>query len=80
MSHAEPLASFCGKVALHQIKHDRHFLCEQPQSSELFRVDPWPSVVNDLQVLSVVLHQYRINFFLNCAARVITTVAVIELC
>ena len=65
MSHAEPLASFCGKVALHQLKHDRHFLCEQPQSSELFRVEPWLSVVNNPQVLSVVFHQCRVKQYVN---------------
>ena len=65
MEHAQPLAAFCGKVALRQIKAGRHFLCEQPQSSELFAVEPWPLVVNDPQVLSVVFHQCRVKQYVN---------------
>ena len=65
MEHAQPLAAFCGKVALRQIRNGRHFLCEQPQSSELFAVEPWPLVVNDPQVLSVVFHQCRVKQYVN---------------
>lgn len=40
-------------------------LCEQPQSLESFSVDPWPAVVNDPQVLTVVFRQCRVKQYAN---------------
>ena len=45
----------CGHIAQHQVQSSRHFLCEQPASSFLSQLTPWPSVLADraLQWLSI---------------------------
>jgi hypothetical protein len=33
-----PMVRFCAQVALHQLKHGRHFLIENPKDSAIWRV------------------------------------------
>lgn len=60
-----PLAEFCGRAALHQISEERHFLCEQPQSSTLFQEEPWPRVLQHKGTVKVVFHQCRVKQYIN---------------
>ena len=39
-----PLERLCGQVALYQLRHGRHYLREHPCGTELYSMDPWPTV------------------------------------
>ena len=54
-----PHVSFCGKVALHQMRAGRHFFAEQPYPSWLFQVEPWPSVLKQPGYSEEVFDQCR---------------------
>ena len=51
---AGPLGQFCGVVALSQLNHERHFICEQPWPSDLFLEQPWPEVLTYSNVDKVI--------------------------
>eukprot|EP00975_Prorocentrum_lima_P006734 1447903-Prorocentrum_lima.AAC.1 len=36
-----PLGDLSGEIALHQLRHGRHFIVENPQGSELFGLPAW---------------------------------------
>ena len=48
---AAPHGRFCGEVARMQLRHGRHFICEQPLGSDLYKEHPWPQVLNHEQVV-----------------------------
>eukprot|EP00969_Alexandrium_andersonii_P012785 557398-Alexandrium_andersonii.AAC.1 len=51
---AGPIARLCGQVAELQLQQGRHFIQEQPHPSSLYEVTPWPSVLHDECVMSIV--------------------------
>eukprot|EP00973_Karenia_brevis_P027648 3810449-Karenia_brevis.AAC.1 len=36
-----PIAEFCGEIAYWQLSQSLHFLCEQPDGSDLYDLEPW---------------------------------------
>ena len=48
---AAPHGRFCGEIARMQLRHGRHFICEQPLGSDLYREYPWTQVLNHEQVV-----------------------------
>ena len=54
---AEPVAAFCGKVAQLQMKSQRFYLTEQPYPSNLYCVQPWPSIRTHASCYRIVFHQ-----------------------
>ena len=52
-----PLAVFAAKVALEQMTHDRHFLCENPWSSHLWKLPCWKAVLQDVRCTFVYCDQ-----------------------
>mgnify|MGYP003340745794 CR=1 FL=1 len=56
-----PHVRFCGKAALHQLKHNRHFFVEQPWPTWLVREEPWPQVLRQTNVCSVHIDQCRVG-------------------
>eukprot|EP00969_Alexandrium_andersonii_P045267 1987848-Alexandrium_andersonii.AAC.1 len=51
---AGPIARLCGEVVGLQLEHGRHFIQEQPHPSSLYEITPWPSVLRDEHVMSIV--------------------------
>lgn len=58
---AVPLAEFCGVIAQIQMQANRHFLMEQPFPSQLYKVQPWPSIREDPRCLRVVFDQCMVK-------------------
>ena len=52
-----PHLKFCGEIALLQLSHRRHFLREQPKGTRLNTIDPWPKVLENESVLSMLIDQ-----------------------
>ena len=52
-----PHMQFCGEIALLQLTHQRHFLREQPKGTTLNTIDPWPKVLENESVLSMMIDQ-----------------------
>ena len=46
----KPLAEFCARVALFQMSHRRHFLCENPRQSNLWSLPVWKAVMQDVRI------------------------------
>ena len=47
---AKPIAVFCGKVALIQIRKELYFLQEQPHPSSLYDEEPWPGILKGIKL------------------------------
>ena len=58
---AAPIAEFCGEVAMYQMRQQRHFAVEQPKGSTLFDMTPWPEVLEDPRVVSIVFDQCQVG-------------------
>ena len=54
-----PHVSFCGTVALHQLREGRHFFVEQPYPSHILKVAPWDRVQKHPAFIAVVFDQCR---------------------
>jgi hypothetical protein len=52
-----PHIAFCGKVALFQLDHGRHFFCEQPHPSYIWNVRPWNEVQKRPELLTIRIDQ-----------------------
>ena len=52
-----PHISYCGRVALKQLRLKRYFLREQPAGTQMDQIDPWPMVRQDKSVLSTLMDQ-----------------------
>ena len=44
-----------GETALHQLRHDRHFIAENPRGSDLYQIRPWMKVKRDPKVVSAIV-------------------------
>eukprot|EP00971_Amphidinium_carterae_P316151 6284302-Amphidinium_carterae.1 len=53
--NAAPHGSFCAEVAMEQMhaRPPRSFACEQPRSSKLWHLHPWPQVLAKPEVMAV---------------------------
>ena len=52
-----PHKQFCREIALLRLTHQRHFLREQPKGTTLNTIDPWPKVLENESVLSMMIDQ-----------------------
>ena len=39
-----PLGNLAGDLALHQLRNKRHFVCENPKGSDLYKLPVWQRV------------------------------------
>ena len=50
------LGYVAGLVAAKQLKENRHFICENPAGSELYRLEPWQEIANDPRIHRTIMH------------------------
>ena len=53
----KPHISYCGSVALRQMKHKRFWEREQPAGTWIDHVEPWPQVCSDPSVVYIIMDQ-----------------------
>eukprot|EP00971_Amphidinium_carterae_P305886 6078867-Amphidinium_carterae.1 len=58
---AAPHGALCGEIAGEQVLAGRAFACEQPASSKLWLLDPWPRVLTAPGVATVTFDQCRLG-------------------
>eukprot|EP00971_Amphidinium_carterae_P011168 220012-Amphidinium_carterae.1 len=56
-----PLATFCGSVALLQLRQGRDFIVEQPAHSWLFQLPPWPQVRQHMRTSREIIDVCRLG-------------------
>ena len=52
-----PLCQLAGKIALHQLRHGRHFLSEHPQTTDMYKMSEWREVRNHPNMVWTTVHQ-----------------------
>ena len=61
-----PHGQFCGRMALLQLQHGRHFLREHPHPTSLNEEEPWPEVLGSPGVVRLVFDQCMVDQRASC--------------